>query len=102
MLCFNYVKYMYFTDHANFSLASNQRMFVFIAFSLWLSLFNFFKQGDNTIVPVAVKSLRTDVERDDRIAFLKEAIIMGQFFHRNVVTMFGVVVDCDPVRKIRP
>ena len=46
---------------------------------------------------MAVKSLRPDVEGAGKIEFLKEAVIMGQFYHRNVVTMLGVVVDSDPV-----
>ena len=48
-------------------------------------------------VPVAVKSLRPDVKDGGKVEFLKEALIMGQFHHRNVVTMHGVVVDKDPV-----
>ena len=48
-------------------------------------------------LPVAIKCLRPDVECGGKIEFLKEAAIMGQFYHRNVVTMLGVVVDSDPV-----
>ena len=48
-------------------------------------------------LPVAIKSLRPDVECGGKIEFLKEAAIMGQFYHRNVVTMLGVVVNSDPV-----
>ena len=48
-------------------------------------------------IPVAVKSLRQDVKGGGKAEFLKEALIMGQFYHRNVVIMHGVVVDSDPV-----
>ena len=51
-------------------------------------------------VSVAVKSLRPDVKGGGKVEFLKEALIMGQFYHHNVVTMHGVVVDSDPVSYI--
>ena len=35
---------------------------------------------------------------DDRVKFLREAAIMGQFKHRNVVGLLGVVVTGNPVR----
>ena len=54
-------------------------------------------QDNVTNFPVAIKLLRTDVASPDKVAFMKEAVIMGQFAHRNVVKMYGVVVDSDPV-----
>ena len=48
-------------------------------------------------VEVAVKTLKEGSEKEDRIKFLQEAAIMGQFKHPNVVTMYGVVTDGEPV-----
>ena len=46
-------------------------------------------------VEVAVKTLKSGEE--DRVKFLQEAAIMGQFKHHNVVTMYGVVTNGEPV-----
>ncbi|XP_065188643.1 uncharacterized protein LOC135819373 isoform X2 [Sycon ciliatum] len=40
---------------------------------------------------VAVKTLRSDVEKRDRVLFLQEAAITGQFQHKNIVQLHGVV-----------
>ena len=48
-------------------------------------------------VEVAVKTLKEGSSDEDRIKFLQEAAIMCQFRHPNVVTMYGVVTDGDPV-----
>ncbi len=34
---------------------------------------------------------------DDKVKFLQEAAIMAQFKHHNVVTMYGVIKDGEPV-----
>ena len=52
-------------------------------------------------VDVAVKTLREGSEEEDRVKFLQEAAIMGQFKHHNVVTMYGVVTDGEPVRNLK-
>ncbi len=39
---------------------------------------------------VAVKTLNSDASMTDRIKFLQEAAIMGQFRHPNVVALYGV------------
>ena len=49
-------------------------------------------------VEVAVKTLKEGSRKEDRVKFLQEAAIMGQFKHPNVVTMYGVVTDGEPVR----
>lgn len=49
---------------------------------------------------VAIKSLKKGSSNDDKLKFLQEAAIMGQFKHLNVVTIYGVVVDKDPVSFI--
>ena len=48
-------------------------------------------------VEVAVKTLKEDTVEEDRVKFLQEAAIMGQFKHHNVVTMYGVVTEGEPV-----
>ena len=48
---------------------------------------------------VAVKSLADGSTEEKRIQFLQEAAIMGQFKHPNVITLHGVLLDCDPVRQ---
>ena len=48
-------------------------------------------------VKVAVKTLKEGSEENDRVKFLQEAAIMGQFKNPNVVTMYGVVTDGEPV-----
>ena len=50
-------------------------------------------------VDVAVKTLKEGSGEEDKVKFLQEAAIMGQFKHHNVVTMFGVVTDGEPVRS---
>ena len=46
---------------------------------------------------VAVKILKQGATEMDRVKFLQEAAIMSQFKHPNVVTMYGVVTDEEPV-----
>ena len=48
---------------------------------------------------VAVKSLHSPASQEERIKFLQEAAIMGQFVHPNVVRLIGVVKTEDEVRK---
>jgi serine/threonine protein kinase len=46
---------------------------------------------------VAVKTLRKKARLEDRLKFLREAAIMGQFMHPSIVKMHGVVLRDDPV-----
>ncbi len=48
-------------------------------------------------VEVAVKTLKEQSSDKDRVKFLQEAAIMGQFHHPNVVTLHGVVTVREPV-----
>ena len=48
---------------------------------------------------VAVKSLADGSTEDKRIQFLQEVAIMGQFKHPNVLTLHGVLMEADIVRK---
>ena len=49
---------------------------------------------------VAVKTLKPSMKKDTRIVFLKEAAIMGQFSHSNVVQLYGVVTVGEPVSPL--
>ena len=46
---------------------------------------------------LAVKTLKPSASEDDKIKFLQEAAIMGQFSHPNVIKMHGVVTVGEPV-----
>lgn len=48
---------------------------------------------------VAIKLLNPDLPEKDRIRFLQEAVILGQFRHPNIVDLFGVVKDGEPVSE---
>jgi len=54
-------------------------------------------QHSNSHIKVAIKTLKDGARTEDRVKFLQEAAIMGQFRHPNVVTMHGVVTDREPV-----
>ena len=46
---------------------------------------------------VAIKTLQQDAGEEDRVKFLQEAAIMGQFHHPNIVCLHGVVTVEEPV-----
>ena len=48
-------------------------------------------------IEVAVKKLKSGATEEDRVKFLQEAAIMGQFRHPNIVKLLGVVTIGDPV-----
>ena len=48
-------------------------------------------------VDVAIKTLREESSEEEKIKFLQEAAIMGQFHHANIVTLHGVVTVAEPV-----
>lgn len=54
-------------------------------------------QSPNGTVEVAVKMLKDGAGEDDKVKFLQEATINGQFKHPNVVNMLGVVTIGEPV-----
>ncbi len=46
---------------------------------------------------LAVKTLKSGASEEDKVKFLQEAAIMGQFSHTNVIKMHGVVTVGEPV-----
>ena len=50
-------------------------------------------------VDVAAKMLKKKSDAFSTIKFLREAAIMGQFSHPNVVKLYGVVTEGEQVRK---
>ena len=48
-------------------------------------------------VDVAIKTLNNDTSEENKVKFLQEAAIMGQFHHPNIVQMHGVVTIGQPV-----
>ena len=48
-------------------------------------------------VDVAVKTLNDGASEQDRVKFLQEAAISGQFHHPNVIKLHGVVTVGEPV-----
>ena len=51
-------------------------------------------------VDVAIKMLKTEASEDEKVKFMQEAAIMGQFRHPNVVKLHGVVTVGEPVSSI--
>ena len=51
-------------------------------------------------IEVAVKMLMPQSTDEDKVKFLQEAAIMGQFLHPHVVKLYGVVTMGDPVSFI--
>lgn len=52
-------------------------------------------------VDVALKSLNgVSISSLDRVKFLQEAVLMAQFKHPNIVSLYGVVSIGEPVRLI--
>jgi serine/threonine protein kinase len=49
---------------------------------------------------VALKTLKAGSEGMDKVKFLQEAAIMAQFKHPNIVVLYGVVSDKEPVSGI--
>ena len=49
---------------------------------------------------VAVKQLQPGASEEEKVKFLQEAAINGQFRHHNVVKLMGVVTIGEPVSKI--
>ncbi|XP_071944979.1 ephrin type-B receptor 1-B-like isoform X2 [Antedon mediterranea] len=60
----------------------------------------YLRMPDSTTRKVAVKTLKPGVSESDKIDFLTEASIMGQFDHPNVIRLMGVVTKTRPAMII--
>ena len=49
---------------------------------------------------VAVMTLKEGSDEQDKIKFLQEAAIMGQFSHPNIVKLYGVITEGEPVSSL--
>ena len=54
-------------------------------------------RGSKGMVDVAVKTLSESATEAEKIRFLQEAVIMGQFVHPNIVQLYGIVTRGEPV-----
>ena len=52
---------------------------------------------DGHTVELAVKTLKPGASEEDKVKFLQEAAIMGQFSHSNIITLYGVITLGEPV-----
>ena len=57
-----------------------------------------FKNGK---LVVAIKTLKPDLGEEEKVKFLQEAAIMGQFLHPNIVQLHGVVTIGEPVSHMQ-
>ena len=55
------------------------------------------QSGEGDPVDVAVKTLRPSAKETDKVKFLQEAAVNGQFRHPNIVRLHGVVTVGEPV-----
>jgi serine/threonine protein kinase len=56
---------------------------------------------DTGVVEVAVKTMEEGASEDERVKFLQEAAIMGQFKnHPNIVRILGIILDA-PVSNFK-
>ena len=51
------------------------------------------EEGCDLEEEVAVKTLKGKASEEERIKFLQEAAVMGQFVHPNIIRILGVCVD---------
>ena len=49
---------------------------------------------------VAIKTLKGSAAEEEKVKFLQEAAINGQFHHPNVVKLYGVVTVGEPVSEL--
>ena len=54
-------------------------------------------QSPAGVIEVAIKTLKQGSDENDKVKFLQEAAINGQFRHENVVKLHGVVTVGEPV-----
>jgi hypothetical protein len=56
-------------------------------------------KGSGDDITVAVKMLNSS-DDDNKIRFLQEGAVMGQFKHRNIVTLHGLILEGEPVNAL--
>lgn len=49
---------------------------------------------------VAVKVMKPSILENAQVKFLQEAAIMGQFFHSNIIKLYGIVTLNKPVCEL--
>ena len=54
-------------------------------------------KGSKGTIDVAVKTLSESANEAEKIRFLQEAVVMGQFVHPNIIQLYGIVTRGDPV-----
>ena len=57
--------------------------------------------GQKEVLEVAIKTLKPSSDISSVVKFLREAVIMGQFSHPNVIRFYGVVTEGELVRGLR-
>ena len=59
-------------------------------------MWHHFESGEPVEEEVAVKSMEDGASEEERVKFLQEAAIMGQFKHPNIVMIMGIIAnDCE-------
>ena len=56
--------------------------------------------SEGGVKEVAVKTMENGASEEERIKFLQEAAIMGQFNNPYVIKIYGVFIASQPVRSI--
>ena len=56
--------------------------------------------SEGGVKEVAVKTMENGASEEDRVKFLQEAAIMGQFKNPYVIKIYGVVISSQPVKHI--
>ena len=55
-------------------------------------------EAEHGQVEVAVKSLKKGADDMERVQFLQEAVIMGQFRHPYILQIFGIMANSEKVQ----
>lgn len=60
----------------------------------------FWEAPTRMVQPVAMKMLRDNANKQDRVKFLQEAAIMGQFNHPHIVKLLGAITAAEPMMLV--
>lgn len=101
---FYYPHFIYYYYSIPFFLLSSSSFSTSVSKTLGEGQFGYVSKGmwahANERHEVAVKMLKPDATDQDRLKLLQEAAIMGQFSHKNIVKLHGVVTVGEPVSSI--